>query len=233
YQTLFLLAFIPGVLAILFTLLINEKNKVVALPPTKRSVSFFAFISYYKNSTLSYKKLLAGLLGFALVNSSDVFLLLKMKETGISDTKVIGLYIFYNLVYALCAYPIGILADKWGFKKIFMLGLFIFSIVYAGFAIANTFWLYGILLLLYGVYAAATEGIAKAWISNISAKDETATAIGTYSGFQSIAALTASSVGGLIWYLFGSVFTFGLAAFVTLLAIVYLQFSNLKEQEHV
>ncbi|MBC7868283.1 MAG: MFS transporter [Gloeobacteraceae cyanobacterium ES-bin-316] len=76
YQTLFLLAFIPGVVAILFTLLIKEKNKAVALPPTKRSVSFFAFVSYYKNSTPSYKKLLAGLLGFALVNSSDVFLLL-------------------------------------------------------------------------------------------------------------------------------------------------------------
>ncbi len=233
YQTLFLLAFIPGVLAIIFTLIIKEKAPTVVSAVKKKSVSFFAFISYWKTSSPSYKKLLTGLLLFAMVNSSDVFLLLKMKESNIPDTSIIGLYIFYNLIYALSAYPLGILADKWGLKKICIAGLSIFVLVYTGFSFADNIWIYALLLVLYGLYAAATEGIAKAWISNIAGKNETATAIATYSGFQSIAALLASSLGGLLWFYYGSVTTFALAAAITVVVIFYLQFSHINENTDV
>ena len=131
---------------------------------------------------------------------------------------------FYNLVFALLAYPIGILADKLGLKKIFIAGLFVFSMVYIGFAFNNNMVVFLLLFALYGLYAAATEGISKAWISNIVDKSETATAIGTYSGFQSIAALIASSLCGLLWFNFGSMFTFLLTAAVTFLVVIYLSF---------
>ncbi|MEJ7671275.1 MAG: hypothetical protein WKF59_00755 [Chitinophagaceae bacterium] len=103
------------------------------MPLTKWN--FLSIFSYWKNSPAEYKKLLVGLLLFAAFNSSDVFLLLRMKESGLSDTAVIGVYIFYNLIFALLAYPIGILADKLGLKKIFLAGLFVFAVVYAGFAV--------------------------------------------------------------------------------------------------
>ncbi len=220
YKTLFLIAFAPGVLAILCTTLIKEKKR---LPNNQQlTTSIFSFLSYWKTSPAQYKKLVTGLLLFALFNSSDVFLLLKMKESGLTDTKVIGVYIFYNLIYAILAYPIGILADKLGLKKIFLLGLFVFAIVYTGFAFNNNLIVFLVLFLLYGVYAAATEGIAKAWISNIVDKTETATAIGTYAGLQSIAALFASSICGLLWYNFGAIATFITTAIVTLGVIIYL-----------
>jgi MFS family permease len=161
-----------------------------------------------------------------LFNSSDVFLLLKVKEAGINDTYVIGIYIFYNLIYSLSAFPMGLLADKLGMKKIFITGLVIFSIVYAGMGITTELWWFVILFLLYGIYAAATEGIAKAWISNISDKKDTATAIGTYTGFQSICSLFASSFTGLIWYQWGSTTAFIGTAVVTFLVIVYFLLSE-------
>jgi len=145
-----------------------------------------------------------------------------MKESGLTDTAVIGVYIFYNLAFALLAYPVGILADKLGLKKIFLAGLFVFAVVYAGFAVNNNLIIFFVLFFLYGLYAAATEGISKAWISNIVNKDETATAIGTYSGLQSICALLASSLTGFLWFTFGSITTFTITACVTLLVIVYL-----------
>ncbi len=40
---------------------------------------------------MDYKKLALGLLVFAVVNSSDVFLLLKAKQTGLDDSLVIML----------------------------------------------------------------------------------------------------------------------------------------------
>ncbi len=224
YKTLFLIAFIPGVLAIVFTLLTKEKHKALNTKPL--NAKSLNFLSYWKTSPSQYKKLVTGLLLFALFNSSDVFLLLKMKESGLTDTKVIGVYIFYNLIYALLAYPIGILADKLGLKKIFLLGLFVFAVVYTGFAFNNNLTVYLVLFLLYGVYAAATDGIAKAWISNIVDKGETATAIGTYAGLQSIAALFASSICGLLWYNFGAIVTFITTAIITALVIIYLLLSK-------
>ncbi len=222
YRSLFLLAFIPGVLAILFTLLIKEKGIVTKISNQKPGRDFFAFTYYWKTSAPEYKRLVAGLLLFAMFNSSDVFLLLKMKESGLTDVAVIGIYIFYNLMYALMAYPIGIVADNLGFKKIFLSGLMIFAIVYAGFANNDNLVIFFILFFLYGLYAAATEGISKAWITNIVDKNETATAIGTYTGFQSICALGASSLTGILWVSFGSRITFSITACVTLLVIVYL-----------
>ena len=222
YKTLFLITFAPGILVILFTRLIKEKPVPVISSDKRKRASVFAFIGYWKNSSPQYKRLVTGLLLFALFNSADVFLLLKMKESGLSDTYVIGVYIFYNIVYALLAYPIGILADKLGLKKIFIFGLFIFAGVYTGFALNNNLVIFILLFFLYGVYAAATDGISKAWISNIVDKSETATAIGTYTGFQSICALIASSLCGLLWYNFGSVATFLTTAGVTVIVIIYL-----------
>ncbi len=226
YKTLFLIAFLPGLLAVISTLLIKEKKKptVVTNNHQRTTVNLFAFAAYWKNSPPQYKKLVTGLLLFALFNSSDVFLLLKMKESGLNDTAVIGVYIFYNQVFALLAYPIGILADKLGLKKIFIAGLFCFSMVYFGFAFNNNMIVFFLLFFLYGMYAAATEGISKAWISNIVAGSETATAIGTYSGFQSICSLIASSLCGLLWFNFGAMFTFSLTASVTIFVIGYLVF---------
>ncbi len=101
-------------------------------------------------------------MAFTLFNSSDIFLLLKAKQAGLSDTAVIGIYIFYNLVYALCVFPIGILADKIGLKKMFIFGLSLFAIVYFGMAFSTDIYTIAMLFFIYGVYAAATEGISKA-----------------------------------------------------------------------
>src|ERR1035437_3301590 len=149
YKLLFLLAFLPGIAAVVATFLIKEKKKKTLSKVEHTPVKFFAIFSYWKTSNPTYKRLLTGLLLFALFNSSDVFLLLKMKNAGLSDMKVIGVYIFYNLVYALLSWPVGILADKLGMKKIFLSGLLIFSIVYTGFAFNSNLYVFFALFFLY------------------------------------------------------------------------------------
>ncbi len=222
YRGLFLWSIIPGVLVIFLTRFIKEKPS--AVKKDKPRASLFAFVGYWKKSSPEYKRLVTGLLLFALFNSSDVFLLLKMKETGMNDTGILGIYIFYNLIYALVAYPVGVLADKLGLKKIFLLGLAAFMTVYTGFAFNNNIIIFLALFAVYGFYAAATDGISKAWITNIVDRHETATAIGTYTGFQSIAALIASSLCGFLWLYFGPMATFLITAFITAVVIIYLSF---------
>ena len=222
YKTLFFIAFIPWFLAIISSLYLQGKNaqpKDIHVP-----VPFFSFLYYWKESSPEYKKLVIGLLAFTLFNSSDVFLLLKIKESGVTDTWVILLYIFYNLVYASLALPIGILGDSIGLKKMFLIWLSFFAIVYVWMAFTNNILIFFFLFFLYGIYAAATEGISKAWMSNIVEKKDTATAIGMYTGFQSICALWASTFAGFLWYSFGSAMTFLVTGIVTVGVIVYMQF---------
>ncbi|MFS8083637.1 MAG: MFS transporter [Ginsengibacter sp.] len=219
YKTLFLIAFIPGLLAVLASFLLKDKRTNDIKP--KISLPFFSFLSYWKVSPAEYKKLLIGLLAFTLFNSSDVFLLLKAKQSGLDDTMVIGIYIFYNLIYAFFAFPIGIVADKVGLKTIFVIGLVLFSVVYFGMSVNTNLYLFFGLFFLYGIYASATEGISKAWISNITDKKDTATAIGTFSGLQSICTMLASSLAGLIWFEFGAKTTFLITSIATIFVIIY------------
>lgn len=219
YKTLFYIAFIPGLIAVISSVFLEKKK--TNIKNEKKTTTFFSFIKYWKDSPVNYRKVVIGLLMFTLFNSSDLFLLLKAKQSGLSDTWVIGVYIFYNLVYALCAFPIGILADKIGLKRILISGLILFVIVYFGMSVNTNIYIFFGLFFLYGIYAAATEGISKAWISNIADRKDTATAIGTYSGFQSICTMLASSIAGLIWYKFGASATFIVTGVMTILAIFY------------
>jgi len=219
YINLFYIAFIPGVLAVVASFLLKDKK--VETNSVKKKINFFSFTKYWKQSTPEYRKVVLGLLFFALFNSSDVFLLLKAKEAGLEDTWVIGIYIFYNLIYALTAFPLGSFADKIGLKKMFLFGLIIFSLVYFGMGLTKNLYTIIALFFGYGIYAAATEGISKAWITNISKEENTATAIGTYSAFQSIVAMLASIMAGLIWFYFGANVTFLVTASATILVIIY------------
>jgi len=219
YRILFFIAFLPGLIGVFTTLLIKEKKSIQ--PNSKTKNSFFSFLKYIPQSHKEYKILLVGLLAFTLFNSSDVFLLLMLKHQGMSDTGLIGVYIFYNLVYALFSYPVGILADKIGFKRIFVIGVIIFSGVYLGMAFNTAILGFFALFFLYGIYAACTEGVSKAWISNISDRKDTATAIGTYEAFKSIATLIASSVAGLIWQFSGVSMTFLVTAIAVIVVAIY------------
>ncbi|WP_143306434.1 MFS transporter [Chitinophaga vietnamensis] len=222
YRPLFLIAFLPGLLAILLSLAIKDHRTDHRKDNT--TVSFFSFLHYWKESPVIYRKVVTGLLVFTLCNSSDAFLLLRIKQAGLNDTATIGVYIFYNLVFALASFPLGILADKIGLKKIFIAGLCLFVLVYTGMMFTGGPYFYGGLFLLYGLYAAATEGISSAWISNITAKADTATAIGTCTGLKSICSLLASSITGWIWFQFGAGAAFLITAVIATLVVFYFLF---------
>lgn len=223
YKTLFLIAFLPGIAAVLTTLMVKDKKK--NQPKVKVPTPFFSFLKYWKMSPPMYRKVVIGLLVFALFNSSDILLLLKVKQSGLNDSSVIGLYIFYNLIYALSSFPLGAIADKFSLKIVFTSGLILFASVYLGMALTSNFYVYLVLFFIYGLYAASTEGIAKAWISNITDQKDTATAIGSFAGFQSLAAMIASSLAGAIWFWKGAEAAFISTSVVTVLVIIYFVFA--------
>ena len=231
YKALFLLAIIPGVFAIATTFFIKE-NRKLELESTSAPIArpgLFSFLRYWKTAPSEYRLLVAGLLFFTLMNSSDVLLLLMMRHQGANDQQVIGVYIFYNLVYAIMSYPMGVLGDKFSLKTIFIFGLILFAVVYGGIIFAVSVPLLLILFFMYGLYAASTEGISKAWISNIVPKNEVGTAIGFYTGMQSICTLLASSLAGWLWYVYSPSLTFGVSAIGACATAIFLALNIRKK----
>lgn len=223
YQVLFLLAFFPGILSSLMTLLLKDPvgaSRAVASPGGRKG--FFLFLRYWRSAPKGFRPVVAGLLAFALINSSDVLLLLIVRSNGASDQVVIGMYILYNIVYALLAYPLGALGDRIGLKVTFIGGLGLFAVVYGLIGFASSLASLAALFFVYGAFAAATEGISKAWLSTIVPREETATAIGFYTGLQSVCTLLASSLAGWLWWAFSPRVPFLVSSTGALVVGIYL-----------
>ena len=219
YRPLFLWAFVPGVVAVLITLVLRERR---AVPSGRPVVPFWASFGYWRQAPPAYRRVVGGLLVFALFNSSDAFLLLLARQRGLSAPAVIGLYILYNLIYVLSAWPLGHLADRLGPRRLLVGGLLVFAGVYGGVVLAHDMWTFGALFALYGLYAAATEGVGKAWVSTLCNKADTGAALGTLGGLSSLAALLASGLTGVLWQWRGPELPFRLAAGAALVVAFYL-----------
>lgn len=200
YRKLFLYALIPALFVAGSLALVKEKPREKKI---EKGNLFWSSLRYWKIATPEYKRILILIIFFTLMNSSDMFLILKARESGLSDVQTITLYIFYNLVYALSSYRMGILSDRIGKKNVFLIGLCFFVLTYAGMAFNSRLDVFYLLFIFYGLFAAATEGITKAWISNLCEKVDLATALGFQATTQSIAAMFASSMAGIIWMAFG------------------------------
>ena len=211
YQNIFIIAFIPSLIAVIFTLYVKDRVSEISLRPKTDMLGF------WKSSPAQYKILVYLMTIFSLVNSSDVFLILRSKNISGSDTLAIAGYIFYNIIYAVSSYPIGLLADKIGKKKVFIIGLLIFSAVYFGFASLNSFLFIWILFALYGIYASSTEGVLKAWVSDLVPDQNRGSAIGLITMLSSVAMMIGSITAGFLWDTFGSQIPFYISSMVSLL----------------
>ncbi len=223
YRKVFWLSMVPGVIAVLLIIFfISEKKKVQAPHAEKPKLTLAHF-----DWKFSFFVVIAGI--FAVGNSSDVFLILRAQQIGITTVMIPVVYLLFNLVYSLSALPAGIAADRFGRKRIILLGFVLFAVLYYGFAVASSARSIWILFGLYGLFMGLTEGIQKAFLATIIPQDFKATAFGVYNTVVGLAMFPASLIGGWLWdhvspsatFYFGSI-TAGLSAglFVVLITAI-------------
>lgn len=214
YVLIFLVAFVPSVVAVGFTFPVKDRPVEIKTREKKH------YKAFWTNAPAGYKKLVYLFTIFSLVNSSDVFLILKSRDVTQSSGLAIAGYIFYNLVYASASYPLGKISDKLGKKNIFISGLFVYSMVYLGFAFISELSFIWILFALYGIYSAATEGIAKAWVADLIPDKKRGTAIGLLTMLSSLAVMSGSVITGLLWDGYGAKVPFLLSSIVSLCVVI-------------
>jgi MFS family permease len=159
---------------------------------------------------------------FSLGNSADVFLLLRAKDLGLGATAVVLAYALYNTLYSGLSWPLGSISDRIGKRRVLGAGLVVFAVVYAGFGLASSdVWVWP-LMAVYGIYIAATDGVGKALVSDLSPSAMRATGQGAFKLATGGAAVVASLVAGVLWQEVGPSAVFALGAGAALLGLVTL-----------
>jgi len=141
----------------------------------------------------------AMLVAISLINFSDALLLLRLVDLGFSATEVVLAYVLFNLVYTAAAYPAGVLTDRWPRPYVYAAGLVAFAIGYAGLGLVDGGAAAVVLIAIYGLFPAFTDGVAKAWVSSLVPDQLRGRAQGVYQMLTSAAVLLAGLWAGLLW----------------------------------
>lgn len=214
YRTIFLLAVLPSLIAVWFTFRLKDKvwEKGTTTPrrPLRESL---------RGLPSSYWRALVLLCLFALANSTDALLLLRTRDLGFSDTHVIGAYVLFNIVYAVTAYPAGIVSDRVGRWRIMLGGWTVYALTYFGFALSGPAWIW-VLFPVYGLYMGLTEGVGKAIIASTLPMERRGTAMGFFLMLTGLLSLLGNLAAGLAWDLIGPRAPFLMGGALALVAVV-------------
>ena len=186
-------ALVPAVLSVLLIVLVREKPRIGPRPPRQ------PIFSGMRDLSARFWRVTAVVVGFGLVNFPDALLLLRLHEIGFSVVAVILAYVTYNLVYALGSFPAGLLADKLPRSAVFGFGLLFFAIGYIGLGMTENHVAAWVLIGVYGLFTACTDGVGKAWVSSLAGSARQSTAQGVFQGGSGLAVLVAGVWAGLLW----------------------------------
>jgi MFS family permease len=214
YRLIFILALVPGAGAVWLTFRLKEPPREPPPPKMRETRDWFRFPA-------AYWRTLALFLLFALANSSDTFLLLRAKRTGLSDSTVILAYALYNVTYALVSYPAGTLSDRIGRWRLIALGWGIYVAAYAGFANATAFSVFP-LFALYGCYIGLVQGVGKALVAENAPADRRGTAIGLFQMSTGLVTVAASVIAGVLWDRISPAAPFYFGSGVAFVSLIYL-----------
>lgn len=226
YRLVFWLSIIPGVIAVVLIIIFIQD---VPVPPHLREKKFELSVKHFD---WKFRLFLLIATLFALGNVSDFFLILRAQDVGIPVATIPVVYLFFNLIYSLFAIPAGIMADTYGKKRLILVGMALFALLFLGFAQAQSPRAIWFLFALYGIFMGLTEGIQKAYLATIIPAEYKATAFGIFNSAVGIAMLPSGIIAGWLWdnYSPAATFYFG-AATATLSALAFAVYSGWVDRE--
>ncbi len=203
-RPLFFLAAVPAAVSVALILLVREHAPpgAGAAPPPRavgRAVRPVAAEGPTGPLGRPYWQLVVVLAVFGLANFSDALLILRTEEIGLSFVDVILVYTLYNAAYAALSYPAGIVSDRLPRRLVYAVGLLFFAVAYLGLGLVHgAAWVW-VLLPLYGVYTALTDGVGKAWVSDLLPQRALGSGLGYFFGITGLCSLVASTWAGFAW----------------------------------
>ena len=213
----FWFAVIPAFLAMAFMIFgVQEPER----PPGLRKVKSPLSRQELKRLGGRYWTVVAVAVVFTLARFSEAFLLLKAQSTGLPILLVPAVMVVMNLVYALAAYPAGVMSDNGGRRKILIVGLSF--LIVADLVLALSSGVIGVMIgvALWGLHMGFTQGLLTTLIADTAPAELRGTAFGMYNLLTGLALLAASIIAGALWDWIGPQATFLTGAAFTTVSLV-------------
>ncbi len=199
-RPLFLIAFIPAAASVGLIFLVRERPVQSPVASSETTGATRARQeARFRDLPPRYRRIVAFLAVFGLVNFSDAFLILRADELGLGFSSIMLVYVAYNVSYASLSYPAGLLSDRIPRRVVFAVGLAFFAVAYIGLGLADEAAWVWLLLPLYGAYTALTDGVSRAWVADSLPPDLIGTGLGAYYGLAGVCSLFAGVWAGVAW----------------------------------
>jgi MFS family permease len=225
FRNIFLVAFLPGVLAVLvFAFFVKEKLATNA-PQGRRSI-----VSDVKALPTTFKPFLLATGIFGAGNFANTFLVLKAAEalTPAFGVVIAGslsalLYVLLNVGSALFAYVFGALGDRFSKRSLLSIAYLIFAAYCVGFIVlpANI-WNYALLFMIAGVETGAIDSLERAYAAELLGQNGRGTGFGVLSTVDGVGDFISSVTAGALWTMFSSSASFAYGAILACTATLML-----------
>lgn len=181
----------------------------------------------------SYWQLVAIAGTLTLARFSEAFLILKAQATGLPIALVPLVMVVMNIIYALAAYPAGILSDRMSRKSVLLIGVafLIVADMILGFTTNLPMLVLGV--SFWGLHMAFTQGLMATMVTDTTPQELRGTAYGIFNLVCGIAMLVASIIAGILWDKFGASVTFLTGAAFTTIAFISLLIIYMYHKEKV
>jgi len=223
YRLIFLVSAIPAFVAVLVILLfVRDKEAEVGS-------KLGQFFSELRHLGRPYYLLLLVVMVFYIGEISYVFFVLKASDAGVTlwdlpvDVSVILLYVLYNVTFVFIAILAGDLSDRWGRKPLVAVSFVWFAVACVAMSTAELLMQLIVGFVLLGVYKGASEGVLKAYVTDVAPKNIRGTALGAFHTAVGLVMLPGGIIAGFLWdSSFGPAGTFAFGAVMALIALVLL-----------
>jgi MFS family permease len=215
FRTVFWLAVVPGFLCVaLLVFAIHEPERPAGLRKVRSPLS----VVELKRLGLAYWFVVGIAVVFSLARFSEAFLILRAQAVGLPVMLVPLVLVLMNLVYALAAYPAGVLSDR--VNRITLLGIGFGFLVAADLVLAFTNGLAGVAagVALWGLHMGFTQGLLATLVADTAPPELRGTAFGMFNLLSGLSLLIASVLAGELWERIGPQGTFLAGAVLTILA---------------
>jgi MFS family permease len=156
---------------------------------------------------------------FTLARFSEAFLLLRAQSVGVALALVPTVMLVMNVVYALAAWPAGVLSDRMGRYGVLAAGFSVLVLADLALAFGSDLATVTIASALWGLHMGMTQGLLASLVADTAPADLRGTAFGMFNLITGVATLAASIVAGALWDSIGPVGTFMAGAVFAVMAL--------------
>ena len=215
FRQVFWLALIPGLLSVL-VLVVAVREPA----PEVRAAQAPIRLADLKTLRAGYWIVVGIGAVLTLARFSEAFLILRAQTAGLSLSLAPLVLVIMNIVYALSAYPLGVLSDRVDRKSMLAVGFAILIAADIVLAIAPNVLAVMAGVALWGLHMGMTQGLLAALVADEAPADLRATAFGIFNFVSGIALLLASLIAGALWETIGPHATFMAGAAFTAIGLV-------------